>query len=71
MPSKPWLQPPGHDVDPSTRLQTRHDTVGSPLGHNKVELPMTSEAELGGHKYYINSDGIPCGSPVQGYPMPS
>lgn len=64
------MQHPDRDIDPSTRPQTHHDTMGSPLGRNKVGFPALSETGLGGHKSCITSADTFGGSVVGHYPTP-
>ena len=71
IPSKPWLQPPGLDIDPSTRPKNRHETADPPLGHSKVELLVTAEAGLGDRKSCTQRANTSCESVARGYPTPN
>jgi len=71
IPSKPWPRPPGQAIDPSIHLLIRHGVTGVLLGCKEVELPVTSEAGLGGHKAYINTADTSHESPVREDPTPN
>jgi len=68
--SQPWLRPPCHCIDPSTRPNVYHDEPGSLLDRNKVEFPVILGAGLVRHKPRVNSSDNPCGSLVRGCSVP-
>jgi len=69
--SKPWLQPPCRDVDPSTHPHAHQSLLGSYLGCNKVELPMIAEPGLGGYRCRIWCAHTSLGSVEEDCPTPN
>ena len=68
IPSKPWLQPPGHCTRPSICLQSHRSAVGRYPCCKKVELVVTSGAKLYDHRSHTRSADTSFVFLVGGYP---